>query len=360
MDPTVFFIPVEPGEPLSLVASKSVRIFTESGLDSKFDKGQLVAVKQHFGEHLDGHYVKPEITAGLVARLKSCEAEPFLTDTCTLYTGGRSNGIRHTQKAHTHGFTLEKVDAPFIPADGIRGIESVSVPINGKHFKEVQIASAVYYADSALVLTHITGHCQAGYGGALKNIAMGMVPRSAKMLQHFQATPKQNTYRCLACGACVRWCPSGAIEMVEESGRRFARIDPKKCIGCGECIAFCKAGVMSFEWSLSGPGFIERMVEHALGYLQIKRDKTVFINYAMEITRDCDCERTEKPDLQAVGIVAGSDLLACEQATIDLINRKTKTDYFAQLWPGYDYTFQLAYAEKLGMGSRKYELVELG
>ncbi len=359
MKATVFFTPVAAGESLSSLAQKSLRIFTEGGFDKQFDENQLVAVKQHFGEHRDGHYVRPEITAEFVKAIKARGAKPFLTDTTTLYVGGRSDGICHTETAHAHGFTLDKVGAPFIPADGIRGIDSVAVPVDGKHFQKVQIASAVYYADAALVLTHVTGHCQTAYGGAVKNIAMGMVPRSAKMLQHFQAAPKQDVRRCTACGACIRWCPSDAIEMVEDANRRYARIDPKKCIGCGECIAFCKAGVMSFKWSLSGPGFIERMVEHALGYVRIKKDKTVYANYALEITHDCDCMPTAAPILQAVGIVASTDLLACEQATIDLINEHAGEDFFAKLWPGYDYTLQLSYAEKLGMGTRNYELVRL-
>jgi uncharacterized protein len=360
MDPKVFFIPVQTGESLSSLARKSIRIFTETGLHQVFKPDHLVAVKQHFGEHPDGHFIKPPITAEYVKLLKDRGARPFLTDTTTLYTGNRSDGLRHTETAHRHGFTLEGVGAAFLPSDGLRGIDSVALPIEGgKHFTEVRIANAVYQADAALVLTHITGHCQTGYGGAIKNVAMGMVPRSAKMLQHFQAVPKQNYSRCIACGACVRWCPSGAIELVSESNRRFARIDEKKCVGCGECLAFCKSGAMTFQWSLSGPFFIERMVEHAWGFVKIKQGQTVYVNYATQITRNCDCERTELPELPAVGVLASTDLVACDQASIDLINRQTGTDFFARLWPGYDPQFQLVYAEKLGLGSRKYDMVEI-
>ncbi len=359
MNTKVYFIPVQTNETLSSLIQKSLRIFTETGLVNTFDKDQLVAVKQHFGEHPDGHFIKPPITAGFVRLLKNRGARPFLTDTTTLYIGNRSDGLRHTETVHRHGFTLDAVGAPFIPSDGLRGIDSVALPIDGKHFKEVRIANAVYQADAALVLTHVTGHCQTGYGGAIKNVAMGMVPRSAKMLQHFQAVPKQNFSRCIACGACVRWCPSGAIEIVDDSGRRFARIDEKKCVGCGECLAFCKSKALTFQWSLSGPFFIERMVEHAWGFVKIKQGRTAYINYALEITRDCDCERTGTPELNAVGILASTDPVACDQASIDMINRQTHTDFFAGLWPGYDPQFQLAYAEKLGLGSRKYDLVEM-
>jgi uncharacterized protein len=352
MDSEVYFVPVTAGDTTSSLADKSVRIFRESGLDRIFGKEQIVAVKQHFGEQKDGHYIKPPITAALVRVLNERGCRPFLTDTATLYSGGRSDGI-------AHGFTPEVVGAPFIAADGIRGIDSMPVPIAGKHFTEVRIASAVYHADAALVLTHVTGHCQIGYGGAIKNVAMGMVPRSAKLLQHFQAVPRQNYSRCTACGACIRWCPAGAIEWVTEKNRRHACIDAEKCIGCGECLAFCRFGAMGFNWSLSGPTFAERTVEHALGYVRIKRDTTAYLNYALEITRDCDCVRTERPELAAVGILAGRDVLALEQATIDLINEKTGNDFFAGLWPGYDYAAQLAYAETLGLGTRKYTLVRL-
>lgn len=359
MSEEVYFVPVASGDDVTAVAAKSVRLLCETGLDQRFGKDQIVAVKQHFGEHKDGHYIKPPVTAALVKALKDRGARTFLTDTATLYVGGRSDGLAHAQTVHRHGFTPEAVGAPFIAADGLRGIDSMPVPIDGKHFTEVRIASAVYHADAALVLTHITGHCQTGYGGAIKNLAMGMVPRSAKLLQHFQAIPRQDIMKCTACGACVRWCPAGAIELVTKDNREHACINAQKCIGCGECLAFCRFGAMSFDWSASGPSFAERTVEHALGYIKIKRDVTVYLNYAMEITRDCDCERTERSELAAAGIVAGTDVLAVEQATIDVINEKAGGDFFARLWPGYDYTVQLAYGEKLGIGTRKYKMERL-
>ncbi len=359
MKPNVFFIAVNDSDSISSVAAKGVRLFRESGLAQRFEKDHVVAIKQHFGEKANGHFIKPAITAEFVGVLKSRGARPFLTDTATLYVGNRSDGQRHAEAVNAHGFTYEKVGAPFIPADGLKGIDAVSVAITGRHFKEVKIASAACEADSVLVLTHVTGHCEAGYGGAIKNVGMGFAPRSGKLLQHFQATPKQDHFKCIACGACVRWCPAGAIEIIDDAGREYARIDSKKCIGCGECLTMCKTGALTFDWSISGRQLAERMVEHAMGFHQIKGGKTVYVNFAMEITRDCDCQPTDKPVLKAVGILAGEDLVACEQATIDAINQQTGQDYFHSLWPGYDYTVQLEYAEALGLGSRQYELVTL-
>jgi hypothetical protein len=355
----VYVVRVNDNDDMSAIAAKSARLFRDSGLMQRFGAEQLVAVKQHFGEDPKGHFIKPQITAEYVKLLKHCGARPFLTDTATLYVGGRSDGQKHAETAARHGFTYENVGACFIPTDGLMGIDAVAVKIDGIHYEEVKIASAAYHADAALILTHITGHCAAGYGGAIKNLGMGLASRSGKMLQHFQAVPKEDHDKCTACGACVRWCPADAIEIVSEGDRRYAHIDPEKCIGCGECLGVCRFDAMNFDWSVSGQLLSERMVEHALGFVTQKWGKAVYVNYAVEVTQNCDCMKAEAPVLPAVGIVAGTDVLACEQATIDLINEKVGEDLFKKLWPEYEYDVQLAYAEKLGMGSREYTLVEL-
>ena len=126
-----------------------------------------------------------------------------------------------------------------------------------------------------------------------------------------------------------------------------------------ECLGVCQFGAMNFDWSISANCSRKGWWKHALGFVTLKEGKAVYVNYAVEMTRDCDCMMAEAPILPAVGIVAGEDVLACEQATIDLINEKTGEDSFKKLWPEYEYEVQLAYAEKLGMGSREYTLIEL-
>jgi len=359
MKADVYFVPLQDGKDLSRMADQSVRLLRESGLEETFKKDQLVAVKQHFGERSDGHYVKPAVTARLVELLKQRGARPFITDTTTLYRGRRSNGLAYTQTAWAHGFTEEAVGAPFIAADGLKGLDAVRVDISGKHFEQVRIASAAYHADTALVVTHVTGHCNSGLGGAIKNVGMGLAPRSGKLLQHSNTAVRQDHDKCIACGACVRWCPADAIELVQNGSRQYARIDPDACIGCGECTAICPTGAMLFDWSSSGQMLSERMVEYALGFVKIKQGKAVYLNYAVEITRNCDCAGTEKPVLEAVGILASSDLLACEQATVDVINEATGEDFFARLWPQLDYRLQLEYGQRVGLGTRDYRLIRL-
>ena len=359
MKSEVFFIPVKQGQSLSSLASDSVSLLQQSGLAEIFKQDHLVAVKQHFGEKSDGNYVKPAITAKLVQLLKDRGARPFITDTTTLYRGGRADGQAYAQSAYANGFTYEAIGAPFIIADGLRGLDAVSVTVDGKHFKQVGIAGAVYHADSVLVVTHVTGHMATCFGGAIKNVGMGVASRSGKLLQHSQAIPKQDHDKCVACGACLRWCPADAIELVSDSKRRYARINVETCIGCGECLAVCPACAMIFDWSTSGQALSERMAEHALGFVKLKEGKAVYMNYAVQITKNCDCCGTEKPLIEAVGILASSDLLACEQATVDIINEKVGEDFFARLWPDGEYETQLEYGRKIGLGNRDYRLVTI-
>jgi uncharacterized protein (DUF362 family) len=99
---------------------------------------------------------------------------PFLTDTATLYSGSRSNVVDHIATAIAHGFDYAVVGAPVIIADGLRSGDVVEVRVRGRHFKKVKIAGDIARADSMVVVSHFKGHMLAGFGGAIKNLAMGM------------------------------------------------------------------------------------------------------------------------------------------------------------------------------------------
>ncbi|MFH1743135.1 MAG: DUF362 domain-containing protein, partial [bacterium] len=130
------------------------------------------------------------------------------------------------------------------------------------------------------------------------------------------------------------------------------------CIGCGECIVTCRFGAVVFSWDLSGPPLQEKMVEHALGVAKIKSGKIAYLSFLTGITQECDCFANKEKDVvvPAVGIVAGTDPVALEQASVDLIQKYTGRS-FRDLFRCHDFTRLLEYAEEVGLGSREYELV---
>ena len=351
----VLFAPVSDGEPVEAIAEKALAL-AKAAFGGVVVKGRPCAIKQHFGEGKNTGYIKPQITRALVDYVRKTGARPFVTDTNTLYRGRRGNAIDHLEQAREHGFTDESLGAPVVIADGLMGTDQVSVPIKGgKHFKQVRIASAGYEADSAIVLTHVKGHCEAGFAGSIKNVGMGFAARAGKLAQHHGGHPEFHATKCTACGTCVRWCPVDAVVM-----KKKATLLPKKCIGCGECYALCPHDAIGFEWNIGGPVLAERICEHVAGFLSNKRGRVGYLNFLIDVTKDCDCMgHKQKPEYPNAGILASTDIVAVEKATADLSRLRYGKDIWLHWWPESNYDAQFTYAEQLGLGTGHYRLVEL-
>lgn len=353
MEALVFFSPVKPAETPEQHARRAMKIYDKAGFGQQIATGDLVALKQHFGEKGGDGYLQPPIAKAFARAVKKAGGKPFVTDSTTLYRGERSTAVDYLNLCAAHGFTAEALGCPVIIADGLRGTGQVMVPIKGKHYQQVPISSAAYHADALVIVSHVTGHCASGYAAAIKNVAMGLVSRAGKMSQHHGNYPIFDPEKCTACGACARWCPAEAITV-----KKFAKLDQAKCIGCGECLAVCRFDAVGIDWGEEEGRLQEKMAEHCLGVHQIHRDKICYFNFATHISSECDCfgikQKAECPDL---GILAGTDPVAVDQATIDLLRERRTTDLFHDLRPEIDHEIQLRHGEEIGLGTRKYKLV---
>ena len=210
MAATVYFASVRSVKKRSMVARVGT-LLERAGIKDAIADGDLVAVKMHFGEAGNTGFVHPVFVRETVQRIKQHGGKPFLTDANTLYSGMRSNAVDHIQCALQNGFSYVTVDAPIVIADGIDGRDAVDVRVDGEHFETVRIGAAAVHADAMVVVTHVKGHEATGFGGALKNIGMGLGCRSAKQRMHSDFQPDVEAEKCTACSRCVRWCPVGAI-----------------------------------------------------------------------------------------------------------------------------------------------------
>jgi uncharacterized Fe-S center protein len=325
---------------------------SSSGAAAAVEEGDWCAIKMHFGERGNDGYIRPEYVRTVVGTVRSRRAVPFLTDTCTIYHGPRKDALGHLEVAAEHGFTQEAVGAPVIIADGLRGTEHGEVEVPGRHFKSVKVASAILEADCMIVLSHFKGHLLTGFGGAVKNLGMGCGSRIGKFEMHSGTTPELDTKRCVLCGACVAACAHGAARL----GERHASIDGELCAGCGECVAACPTGAISISWSRGAGEVQERMAEYAAGVA--KGRSVFFVNFINHVTPNCDCLSRGEPSLVPdIGIVASADPVAVDQASYDLC-LKAGGDVFARAHPGIDGTVQLTHGERMGLGGRKYRLLE--
>ncbi|MCK9581083.1 MAG: DUF362 domain-containing protein [Methanoregula sp.] len=348
--------------------AKVQRLFDKAGFADMIAPHDKTAIKLHFGETGSDGFISPVYVRQVVEKVKACGALPFLTDTNTLYLGGRSNAVEHIGTAILHGFDFAVAGAPVIIADGLNGKNTRKVTINKKHFHEVTIAGDIAAADSLIVLSHFKGHIVSGFGGAIKNLGMGCAPPEGKRAQH-NAQPFTIPEKCTGCAACMKVCPKTAISVVKKK----SAIDQNLCIGCFECLHACPEHAIDINWETEIPEFMERIVEYAYGAVQGKEGKVGYMNFLIRITPDCDCYPfSDAPIVPDIGILASKDPVAIDAASFDLVNQQQGYtdsllcanhnkggDKFRGVHAQTDGHHQVRYAEEIGLGSSAYEIIRI-
>ncbi len=352
MKSQVYFIPAKREEGTEIIAAKAEKIYSMTGFQDRISQNDFVGLKIHFGEKGNTGYIKPAWLRGIIERIKEKTSRAFFTDSNTLYVGERSNAVNHLRQAAEHGFTYEGTGLPVIIADGLLGAEDGEIKINGRRIKSAKIAKSIILADALIVLSHFTGHVQTGFGCAIKNLGMGCASRAGKLEQHSEVHPRVNPKYCTNCGLCLTNCPAQAI--IQESG--VAKIIDERCLGCGECLVICKVGAIRMRWDEDSRRIQEKMVEYALALRNYFGPKIVFLNFLLQITKDCDCLAKNQPSIvEDIGMLASYDPVALDQASVDLVLKEARRDVLKE---GYDldWSVQLKYGEEIGLGFRSYEL----
>ncbi len=350
----VYFIKTGDEENISDVLERFESILKRSELLDFINAKDFVAVKTHFGEKKINGFVRPEFLRSLGQIITEKGGTPFLTETSTLYRGGRSNAVDHINLADDHGFTIADTGMPVIMADGLYGDEEVEVKIPGKIYKKVNIASLLAKVQALVVVTHFTGHIVSGFGGALKNIGMGLSSRRGKMIQHSTSKPVIKRKKCTACGECIKWCPVSAIEFVEGK----AQIDKKMCIGCGECLAVCRFDAVVYNWSESYEKLQKKITEHAMGVSEIMGGRELYLNFLTNISKDCDCMGTYEKVTPDIGILISRDPVAIDSASLHLVEERSGKP-FSELSHNIPYKVQLDHSSRIGFGTTEFEIIEL-
>lgn len=312
--------------------------------NEKISLNSFVPVKTHFGEKNNDTYIKPDRYSGVLDYLEENDIESSFIETNVLYRGERMTKTNHIKIAQEHGFTR----LPIIIADGDHGEDYKEVQIDKKNFKSCKIGLEITKYNQMIVLAHFKGHMSAGFGGAIKQLAMGCAARGGKLAQHSNTAPYVNKEDCISCGICVDKCPVDAITIDDA-----AEINPDICIGCASCIAVCPQSTIANKWSVvNKETFLERMAEYA--YAAQLGKGNIYINFVFNITEDCDCYAGHM-DLIAkdVGILASTDPVAIDMASHDLLDKVNGR----KVLPNGRYL--LDYSEEIGLGSKAYDLQEI-
>ena len=325
------------------IRDAAVQLLTTIEEKERIELRKYIPLKVHIGEKGNKTFIEPKNFDGIIDYLTEKSIETAFIETNVLYRGQRNTKDNHLKLANDHGFTR----LPVIIGDGETGEDYVQVEINKKHFEQCMIAKAVAQEEQLIILSHFKGHALAGFGGAIKQLAMGCASKGGKLAQHSNSIPRISSFKCKSCKACAVKCPQNAI-VIEKK----AKIVKHKCVGCASCMAVCPYDAISNSWLASlTRSFDERLAEYA--YAAAKNKSHIYITFAFNITRNCDCEgHPMKPIARDVGVFASTDPVSIDQACLDVLDKLEGRKVFRRG------RYTLGYAEKIGLGSRKYELVE--
>ena len=349
---------------------KLTRLMKTAGMGDIDFQDKFVAIKLHFGEPGNLAFLRPNWARTVADFVKERGGKPFLTDCNTLYVGGRKNALDHMDSAMLNGFNPMTTGCQIIIGDGLKGSDEVEVPVvGGEYVKNAKIGRAVMDADGFISLTHFKGHEEAGFGGCLKNIGMGCGSRAGKMEQHNAGKPHVAQKYCIGCGQCRKICAHGAP--IIENGK--AHIDHDRCVGCGRCIAVCPKDAVRINWDESTTNLNCKIAEYTKAVVDGR--PCFHISLVIDVSPNCDCRpENDMAIVPNVGMFASFDPVALDMACVDAVNAQTPLrgsaaddahakahvhDHFQRLHPDTIWRSCLEHGEKIGIGTREYELIKI-
>lgn len=322
--------------------------------------GRKVAIKMHLGNNLGFSTIHPFLVGRVVKAVKQAGGSPFITDS-----------PEAVLNAWQRGYTAETLGAPLMAVAGVTDKYIHSRKVNFRALKTVELAGNIMDADAMIVLSHGKGHGHSGFGGAIKNIAMGCVdgPTRGKIHRLMSAEFEWDAAKCTGCLLCKDNCPNNVISF--KDGK--LEINDHHCKFCMHCVRACPRQALSIDQSAyryfqRGMALTTREV-----LKQFPDGRAFFITALLNITPFCDCWGFTTPSIVPdIGIVAGDDIVAVETASCDLVKaedyiegslpsplRRAGNGHLLHQIHGKNPYIQIEECEALKLGQRKYRLVEV-
>jgi uncharacterized Fe-S center protein len=373
----------------SLVA-KMLTLFDTAGFGEMIKPGEVVAIKLHMGEFNNTAYLRPVYVRALVEKVRSLGGDPMVVDTTTLPYwpfASRSTALDYYNTVARNGFTHAAVGCPIVVADGYIGTDDVKIDLpEGFILKEQYVATGIALADAMIALNHFKGHPMGTYGGAIKNIGVGCASKRGKLNLHLGGHPKYglktrhwmpercSKEECPQYSVCLHLCPTGAIRHTQTSVE-FIR---EKCIGCLACVGvvtMCGVGFFPDDFFDATAAAI---ADSALAAVKaVGEGKVGYLNMALDISPWCDCVNfSDRPIVQNLGVFASWDPVAVDSACIQKSKESTGVPGSLAMakgamepgvpkfsacgsFLGISEEIQPNVGQKIGLGSREYELEEV-
>ena len=301
--------------------------------------------KCHFGERGNDAYVP----ADYIKKIAFMFNFPPMLETTVLYKSERSRASSHIKLAREHGFDFADIDI----LDGEEGDDNIEVDLSDNENikqKKFYLGKNLEKYNSLLVVSHFKGHGSGGFGGAIKNLSMGLASRRGKLDMHAGVKHQVEKEKCTSCSLCIKNCPVDAIKFDED---KKAIIDQELCISCSKCISICPVSAIGIPWrSVTKEEFRDRLAEYALAATKDK--KCYYINILKNIVPLCDCIGVNQENMtDDIGILLSSDPVAIDQASYDLVTEQCEE------FKEHSSENQLSHGKEIGLGERDYILEKI-
>ncbi len=341
--------------------SKFKRLLDAAGL-AQVVKGKKVCIKLHMGaksEKLGFTTIHPLFVRVLADKVKEAGATGvFLVD-------------ESVEGVEIRGYTKQGIGAPLV---GLYrpGARTRSFDINYKTFDKADAGADLFKADVLLVFSHVKGHGDAGFGGAVKNIAMGCATEHTRQKMHaLEGGIAWDESKCKKCMRCVEECPNKAAKFTDDG--KFS-IFWHNCKYCRHCVLSCEERALT-STNVTYEDFQEGMGRFAAKILAHFGSQNVFfINVLLQITIFCDCWGFSTPALVPdIGILASRDIVAIDKTSLDLVKvenllqnglpegwvMNTEGVHLFEKLHGKNPYLLGEVLERLGVGKREYKIQEI-
>ena len=296
-------------EPKNSIGAKCARLLQAADL-APVVSGKRTAIKMHFGGNVGFSTIHPYLVRHLVQAVREAGAADVF---CTDNAGAVRNAVER-------GYTAEVLGCPLVATTGSADRYCYPTPIEPpfRTLREVELAGEIVDAEALIDLAHVKGHGDCGFGGASKNLSMGCVTAGTRRTLHaLEGGLEWDGEKCDRCRICMENCPNHAISFTDED---TLSVFYHHCKFCQHCVLICPQKALTME----GGRYRDFQQGMALTTDRVLAtfapEHVLFINVLMDITVFCDCWGMTTPALVPdIGIVAGRDIVAVEQASLDLI-----------------------------------------
>lgn len=369
--PDVFMVDARATGVNGSYSNKLGMLLQAPGFAEMIPQGKKVTfIKANYSQAGYTRYIRPVLMRAVVEKVMELGGQPAITDTSGFHPKGKIRGDQWLAATEVMGYSLESLGCDRFLANGYEGDDGEYISTGGSELGGIEVARAIREADCLIVVSQVSAHPQAGMFGALVNMGIECMNNSGKARIYQDIKPYWHQEKCQSCGACVQYCQWQALRY--DGG--VLTYDETRCAGCGQCLLTCSSGARSLAGDLIA-AFQRRVAEASGALVKTLNKKIIYINFLIDIVpQPYRFAWADAPFVPDIGFLASTDPVAIDALSMDLIKwapgipgsavgdagaLAKGVEKFKAI-TGADPAAMLEHAERLGLGSRDYQVLIAG